>query len=129
MPIHRHSRGFSLLEMMLVLLIMSTLVTIVVVNINGAARRAKISMLKTTMGQLENQLKEYEFTKGAFPTSEEGLIILVEEGYLERVPKDPWERDFQYYSPALAHPYEIISLGPDPDSDEDDMINWEFLED
>lgn len=129
MPILAQTRrAFSLLEMMLVLLIITTLVGIVVVNMTSRSQRANIQTTTISMKQIENALKEYHFNNGGFPTTNEGLAVLVPD-YLERLPRDAWKEDFEYISPTgdPARPYMIISMGPDREpGTEDDIINWDI---
>ena len=120
--------GFSLLEMMLVLLIMSTLVTIVVVNVVGRGEKARRQTTGISMKQIEAGVKEYHVDNGYYPVTAEGGLALLEPDYLERIPRDGWGRPFQYYSPTLDEniPYEIISAGPDGsfETQQDNIYNW-----
>ncbi len=110
----RTRRAFSLLEMMLVLVIIGTLTTIVVVNLVGRQDRANRSTTLMSMRQIEDALKDYSFQNAAFPTSVEGLGILVPD-YLVRVPQDAWKNEFVYVSPTDDPniPYDIICVGKD----------------
>ncbi len=120
-------RGFSLLEMMLVLLIMGALVSIVVVNLVGQDERAKIKITTIRMEQIENALDQYKFEKGSYPTAEEGLNILVSGKYLTEIPLDGWNNPFLYYVPSTNPqvPFDLISLGADATpGTEDDLFNW-----
>ena len=120
-------RGFSLLEMMLVLLIMGALVSIVVVNLVGQDERAKTRITTIRMEQIENALDQYKFEKGSYPTSEEGLFILVTSKYLTEIPLDGWNKPFLFYIPSAnpAVAFDLISLGPDGEPNTaDDIFNW-----
>ena len=120
-------RGFSLLEMMLVLLIMGALVSIVVVNLVGQDERAKTKITTIRMEQIENALDQYKFEKGSYPTAEESLVVLVTGKYLTEIPLDGWNNEFLYYIPSANPevPFDLISLGPDATPNtEDDIFNW-----
>jgi len=125
----RDHRGFTLLEMMLVMLLIGGLTAIVVaINFIGQAEQARIDLTVIKMRTIQSQLQAYNFRHGAFPTSDEGLNALVSAGHVEEAMlKDEWGTPFAYYAPTNdpARPYDIISDGPDriPDT-EDDIDIW-----
>ncbi|TVQ61541.1 MAG: type II secretion system protein GspG [Phycisphaerales bacterium] len=127
MPIRRRRHAFTLLEVMLVLLIIGLLATVAAVNLVGASDRAREQQTKTSIKMIESALKQYYFTHGRYPTSEEGLMTLVPD-YLESQPLDAWKRPFVYFSPGTGgRDFEIISLGRDGNADtEDDIVSWEL---
>ncbi len=123
-------RGFSLLEMMLVLLIMSTLVGIVAINLRGQGERANQRTTYITMRQVEDALDQYYMDNKTYPSVEEGLPALV-PAYLKEVPTDGWKNEFEYYYPTgdPDRPFDIISIGPDKMSGTaDDISVWDEQE-
>jgi general secretion pathway protein G len=117
--------AFTLLELMVVIIILGLLASIVLPNLVGQASDAKRGTVCTQMKVLSNVLKNYKFTLGSYPTTEEGLQALVEnpdpERYLNypegsfldegRLPKDAWSHPFIYTEDEGM--FEIISLGAD----------------
>lgn len=120
-------RGFTLLEMMLVLLIIGLLATVAALNLTSGADKARVQTTQASIRSMETALKSYYFEKGAYPTTAEGLLPLVPK-FLEEVPTDGWKRPFQYYSPGTSgHEFEIISLGKDAlPNTEDDVVSWKI---
>jgi len=124
-------RGFSLLEMMLVLLIMSTLVGIVAINLRGQGERANKRTTYITMRQVEDALDQYYMDNKTYPRPDEGGLSLLVPAYLKEVPEDGWKNELEYYYPTGLEnqPFEIISVGPDKVSGTaDDMSNWDEAE-
>lgn len=125
---HRSS-GFTLIELMIVIVILGILSTMVVLNIAGAPDEARVTKAKTDMQTIESALILYKVQNGFYPTTEQGLKALVEKptskpvprnypqgGYLKQdnVPTDPWGNPYIYRCPGEdGRPYEIISLGGD----------------
>lgn len=122
--------GFSLMEMLVVLLIIGLLTSAVAYNFVGAGERGRARATKVAIRNIEQALQDYQFTTGSFPATAEGLAPLM-PSYLTRVPLDGWKHPFAYASPAAGgQPYEIISSGPDGElGTEDDIISWRDLED
>ncbi len=119
-------RGFSLIEIMVVLAIMGLLAAIVAPNVMNALSQGKDKKVRADFTSLETALKMYKMDNGFYPTSEQGLEALVskpssapeprtypDEGYMPRLPKDPWQYDYVYLSPGEGRPYEIFTLGAD----------------
>jgi general secretion pathway protein G len=125
----RRRRGFTLLEMMLVMLLIGGLTAIVVaINFVGKAEQARVDLSVQRMRTLQSELQQYNFRHGGFPTSAEGLQALVTaSGVQADLLNDAWGRPFAYYAPTNdpARPYDLISDGSDgiPDS-EDDIDIW-----
>ena len=122
-------RGFTLLEMMLVMLLIGGLTAIVVaINFIGKAEQARIDLTVTRMQTLQSELQQYNFRHGSFPTTDEGLNVLVNAaGVQEGLLLDAWERPLAYYAPTgdAARPYDLISDGPDGEPNtEDDIDVW-----
>ncbi len=122
-------RGMTLIEIMVVITILGLIATVVTVNVLDRLDEAKIETAKTQMKVLEEALDQFRRDNGFYPSTEQGLQALVEKptmgripkryprnGYLKggRVPEDPFQCQYQYYSPGLqGHDYEIYSLGRD----------------
>ncbi len=141
----RRRRGFTLIEIMAVVLIIGLLGTIVGTVIFSQIDRARVTTGKAQMKQIEAALDFYRMDNGRYPTTEQGLEALIREpnldpqprswrpeGYLQggRVPVDPWGNEYQYQSPGArnARSYDLWSYGADGTQggeDEDaDIGNW-----
>ncbi len=121
--------GFTLIELMVVVIILGLLATVVLTNVIGREEEARITTAKTQIRSLENALGGFKLDNGFYPATEQGLDALIhkpdsgrvprkwkEGGYLRpaRIPKDPWGNNYLYFSPGNeGRPYEIISYGPD----------------
>lgn len=138
-------RGFTLIEIMIVIIILGILAVYIGPKIMGRPGQAKQVKAKVDIAALETALKLYKLDNGSYPATEQGLLALVEkpetgnvpkkwrtEGYLDkgRVPKDPWGNDFVYLSPGVHGDFDIISYGADgvPGGEEEDkdINNWEI---
>lgn len=130
--------GFSLLEIMVVILIIGLLTAIVAPNILGNQETAQLKKAAVDIRQLENALEMYKLRNSVFPTSEQGLDALVsmptiepiprnypDDGFIKGLPKDPWGNDYQLLSPGELGAIDLYSNGPDgqPGTD-DDIGNW-----
>lgn len=125
----RLQAGFTLIELMIVIVILGILSTMVVLNIAGAPDEARVTKAKTDIQTIESALILYKVQNGFYPTTEQGLKALVEKptvkpvprsypqgGYLKQdsVPVDPWGNAYVYRCPGEeGRAYEIISLGAD----------------
>ena len=140
-----NNRGFTLIELMVVIVILGILAGLIVPRIMGRpeeARRAKAAM---QMESMETALKLYKLDSGTYPSTEQGLQALVEApsvgepprnwregGYLEKgkIPKDPWGNDYVYMSPGAHGEYDLLSYGADGEpggEDRDkDIASWEI---
>jgi len=142
----KEQKGFTLIEIMVVVIILGLLATIVLPNIIGQEEKAKVNTAKTQIRSLESALDGYKLDSGFYPTTDQGLEALIkkpeagripmkwrEGGYLKpaRVPKDPWGNDYHYFSPGNeSREYEIISYGPDGEPGGDgksaDIESWKM---
>jgi len=129
--------GFSILELLLVLVILSILAGIVGVRFAGQSADAKIKAAKSQLVEFTTALSTYEIKSGGYPTTQQGLDALVNQpagvedwpGRLlnKGVPKDQWGNDWQYRSPGTHNTdgYDLFSYGPDGQpGGGDDITNW-----
>lgn len=118
--------GFTLIEVMVVIVILGILSALVVPNILGRAGDARVAAAKSDIAAIGQALDLYKLDNSTYPTSDQGLEALVTKpsgspeprnwnanGYLKKLPKDPWQREYLYSSPADGAPYEIRTLGAD----------------
>jgi len=129
-------KGFTLIELMLVVIIIGALVAMVVPRFAGRGEQAKAAAAKADIqANIATALKLYELDNGSFPTTEEGLnALLVKPSsasnwrgpYLEKKPIDPWGREYKYKSPGDHRPdYDLWSLGKDGVESAEDVANWQ----
>ena len=120
----RRARGFSLLELVIVLIILGTIMAFLAPRIFGNVERANQQLAKAKMEQLSGQLEIMRLEVGRYPNSQEGLRALLEKpAGMERwggpyikdptTLKDPWGNDFKYTAPGAAKPFDLVSLGAD----------------
>lgn len=125
----RAQRGFTLIEMLVVLLIIGLLATLVLPKFIGREEEARISTAKVQIKAIESALDGFKLDNGFYPATDQGLEALIkkpesgripskwkEGGYLKpaRIPKDPWGHEYIYLSPGgEGREYDIISYGPD----------------
>lgn len=138
-------RGFTLIEIMVVIVILALLAALVGPKIMGRTDDAKIQTTKTQIRNLESALKLYKLDNGVYPSTEQGLNSLVtkptvgvipknfkEGGYVEskNVPKDGWGNDFLYVSPGEHGDYDLYSYGADGakggDGKNADISSWDL---
>ncbi|MBU2886247.1 type II secretion system major pseudopilin GspG [Gilvimarinus agarilyticus] len=118
--------GFSLIEIMVVVVIIGLLASIVAPMVLDRAEEARINKVKADFKSIQTALKLYQLDNYVFPSSEHGLKALMTEptlspvprnyragGYLDQVPMDPWGSPYLYISPGEARPYDIYTLGAD----------------
>lgn len=121
-------QGFTLLEVMLVLLIIGALAAAVAINFTGAGERAKARTTRIGLNTIKLALLDYSSDKGGYPTTAETLNVLTPAFVEAKAIKDAWQRPFLYYSPTdnPDHPYELFSMGQDGQPNTpDDISVWE----
>lgn len=137
----QRERGFSLLELLAVLVILGILAGVFAPKFLGQAESAKRKAAKLEIDQIGQSLDLYKLEIGKYPTSQEGLAALVTAPsgtsnwngpYLKKttVPKDPWGNEYKYVSPGDQNrPYDIVSMGSDGkdggDGDGKDITSWQ----
>lgn len=131
--------GFSLLEVMVVLVIIGMIMSIVAPNIMGQQEDAQIDKAHLDISGLETAMNIYKLRNKAYPTTEQGLEALrekttidpvpkrfPEEGFIQELPEDPWGNPYQLVSPGEMGKFDIFSMGPDGEAGtEDDIGNWD----
>ena len=120
----RRSRGFTLIEVMVVIVILGVLAALVVPNVLDRADDARTTAARTDVNNLMQALKLYKLDNQRFPTSEQGLQSLVAKPttgpvppnwkpYLDKLPNDPWGRPYQYANPGVKGAIDVFSYGAD----------------
>jgi general secretion pathway protein G len=137
--------GFTLIELMVVIIILGVLAGLIIPRVMGRPDEARQAKAKIQIESIESALKLYKLDNGGYPTTEQGLHALVEaptagnlpknwrqDGYLEKgkVPKDPWGNEFVYVSPGSHGDFDLSSLGKDGEPGgegvDKDINNWEL---
>ncbi len=122
----RKQQGFTLIEIMVVIVILGVLAALVVPKIMDRPNEARAVAAKHDISAIIQALKLYKLDSGSYPTTDQGLKALTQKpatppvpnnwksgGYLERLPQDPWGRDYQYLSPGLHGEVDVFSYGAD----------------
>jgi general secretion pathway protein G len=139
-PIPRRSRGFTLIEMMVVVVVIGVLAATIIPQFIGTTHDAKVSAAKSHVAELESALERFNIHMDRYPTMEEGLKVLVEEPsgddkkwrgpYIKQLRVDPWGNPYQYRRPGTHHPtsFDLWSRGADKadggEGDGADIGNW-----
>lgn len=133
----RRNAGFTLIEVMVVVVILGILAAIVVPKLMSRPDQARIVKAKQDIRALEAALNLYRLDRFSYPSTDEGLAALVNPpvvdrqstpwksgGYLDRLPMDPWKTPYQYLNPGVHGNIDIYSLGKDGQPSDDDISNW-----
>ena len=139
---HMHQRGFTLIEIMVVVIIIGILAAIVAPNVIGRVDDAQITKAKAEIANIENALKFYRLDNFTYPSSEQGLEALVNKpadpniknwksgGYLPKLPNDPWGNPYLYLNPGNQGEIDIYTLGrdnrPGGEGVDADIGNWDL---
>lgn len=138
---NKRQGGFTLIEIMVVVIILGILASIVVPKVMDNPDKARVSKAKNDIRALESALNLYKLDNYSYPTTDQGIEALVSKpggspepknwkqgGYLPRVPKDPWGEPYQYLSPGVQGSIDIYSLGADGqqggEGPNEDIGNW-----
>jgi general secretion pathway protein G len=125
-------QGFTLIEIMVVVVILGLLAALVAPNIIGNVDKAAVARAKQDIRSVETALKLYRMENFRYPNTDEGLAALIspEQGgpFLDKVPNDPWETPYQYRYPGTEGEFDVFTLGADRQAGGDgvntDMGNW-----
>jgi general secretion pathway protein G len=137
------ARGFTLIEIMVVVVILGILAALVVPKLIGRVDESRIAAAKLDINNLKAALNMYKLDNQRYPTTEQGLQALVTKpttgpepkgwrsgGYIEKLPNDPWKNPYQYLSPGTHGPIDIFSYGADGQpggtGDDADIGSWDL---
>ena len=122
----KYARGFTLIEVLVVITILTILAALIVPRIMDRPDQARQVAATNDIRAIESAFNLYRLDNGVYPSTEQGLSALVQKpdigviprnwksgGYLDRVPKDPWGRDYQYLSPGVQGDIDIFTYGRD----------------
>lgn len=137
----QNQRGFTLIEVMVVVVILGILAAIVVPRLLDEPEKARRTSAATQIRSFEEALGMFRLDNGFYPTTEQGLRALVTKpsigripnrykdgGYIRRIPEDPWGNPYVYLSPGVHGDFDLLSYGPDGqpggEGDNADIANW-----
>lgn len=126
----RKNKGFTLLEILIVVAIIGLIASLIVPNIIGRYEKSKEEIAKAQIEMLSSAIEAFKLDVGRYPNSLDELINSSEPNwrgpYLakKQIPKDPWGRDYQYKYPGEHGNYDLYSLGPDGQLGEKSITNW-----
>ena len=137
-----HQKGFTLIELMAVIVILGILTTIVAINVSPFLNRANLEKARADIAQVEKALETYRFQHYGYPSTNQGLESLItppdglrnknlypSDGYLSSLPQDPWGNEYLYLFPGQYTKYDVYSLGadgtPGGEGEDADIGNWQ----
>ncbi|MEB0134195.1 type II secretion system major pseudopilin GspG [Actimicrobium sp. CCC2.4] len=137
------ARGFTLIEIMVVVVIMGILAALVVPKLMGRTDDARVTAARQDIATVMQALKLYKLDNQRYPTTEQGLSALVIKptsgpdargwktgGYIDKLPKDPWGNPYQYLSPGIKGEVDVLSFGADGQSggtgNDADIGSWDL---
>ncbi|GAB2619589.1 type II secretion system major pseudopilin GspG [Novilysobacter erysipheiresistens] len=140
-PRRRKNAGFTLVELMVVIVIIGLLATVVMINVMPSQDRAMVEKARADVSVLEQAVETYRLENLVYPRTEHGLDALLHApaglarperyrrgGYIRRLPTDPWGNPYQYRQPGEHGPFDIYSFGADGaaggEADGADIGNW-----
>jgi general secretion pathway protein G len=123
-PLHRRRRGFTLIELMVVIVIIGVLAALIVPNVLDRADDARVTAAHTDIGNIANALKLYKLDNQRYPSAEQGIAALVQKPtvdplppawrpYLEKLPADPWGHPYRFLNPGVKGEIDVFSYGAD----------------
>ena len=136
-------RGFTLIEILVVIVILGVLAALIVPNVISRPDEARATVARSDIAAIVSALKLYRLDNQRYPTSDQGLAALVAKpeqapvppnwkpgGYLEKLPKDPWGRPYVYLNPGVRGEIEVMSFGADGQSGgtgpDTDIGSWDL---
>jgi general secretion pathway protein G len=126
----RNEQGFTLVELMVVIVIIGLLATVVIINVLPATDKAAITKARADVATLEQGVEMYRLNKLRYPSGSEGLQAVTSQGYVKRLPKDPWGNAYHYAQPGKdGRQFDIYSYGADGreggEGQDADIGNWD----
>ncbi|HKJ71058.1 MAG TPA: type II secretion system major pseudopilin GspG [Gammaproteobacteria bacterium] len=134
----RTESGFTLIELMVVVVILGILAAVVVPRVMDRPEQARITAARNDIQAIKSALDMYRLDNHRYPTTDQGIEALAEEpssppeppnwnGYLDKVPTDPWGHPYRYLNPGKHGDVDVFSLGPDGrKGGDDDIGSWEL---
>ena len=124
----KREEGFTLVELMVVIVIIGLLATVVVINVAPATDKAAVTKVEADVATLEQGVEMYRLSKMSYPSGD-GLQALVAEGFIKRLPEDPWGNPYRYEAPGRnGAAFSIYSTGADGreggEGEDADIGNW-----